>query len=353
MKRFIGFFLAAITVFSLSGCEEEKTMAQKFIFRLGPEGMAKEISAGDTFGDWIFEGAEASGEILTAKFTGEVEVQGMLSHNLLPEGEGGWLFEVSGKDLDKMPVFAKNEDDFIRFSIDPESEIINSVPDIEPGSRHSCRIVISEYCPVSASSIPGTALVNSAEFWVETDFIEPSVIAEHIHALNEVALETFFAEREEDEFCALYKEKSDGPYWDKTPDVLLPSEEASAPEYADYYSDETTESCRKIINFSSEDEIAKHIGNWLASEVFDDESFRRHILEYEGKAYLMRYSRGYGLKTYGNSAITSEGEDEMTATAYIYYAECDEVGKANLCFEKRGGNWILVSVEDNYYRNEK
>ena len=39
----------------------------------------------------------------------------------------------------------------------------------------------------------------------------------------------------------------------------------------------------------------------------------------------------------------------MTVITKIYRIIKNEVGTAEIKFEKRDGNWIIVSVENNYY----
>ena len=41
----------------------------------------------------------------------------------------------------------------------------------------------------------------------------------------------------------------------------------------------------------------------------------------------------------------------MTAKIFIYDVKSVESGTAEIKFEKKDGNWIIVSVTDSYYRN--
>ncbi|MBQ7874221.1 MAG: hypothetical protein IJ306_03545 [Oscillospiraceae bacterium] len=184
---------------------------------------------------------------------------------------------------------------------------------------------------------------------------EHEIIAEHIAALNEIKRETWFIESDDSKnYVPLYSEALDENFNDKTPDAVALSKDVYNDSFSDgkyngYYVNGSLERCEEITNFRSEQEIADHIAQWVAPEFFDNENFRKHIMEYDGKLYRLWYSRGYGVSYYGDTVITEQTETEMTAVTKIYRIIKNEAGTAEIKFENRGGKWIIVSVEESYY----
>lgn len=320
-------------------------------FKLGPNGEETEISVGDTIGEWVLEsisGNENDG--IEAVFKGAVQADCLIYENRMTSDEPMYLFEAINGDEDKFPVFAGDECLDITFAA-KESDIKGEIPEFY-GSKICFGYVVTEYhynfLPMSVLSM---AKLEVSERFAAIETKEPELIAEHIFALNEVEDDNFGAETKDEYFTMLYKTDPGPGAFDKQPDAIVAREEAKSEKYSGWFENQMIEECREITNFKTEDEIKEYLGGYLAPELFDTDALKIHIIEFGGKAYRVWYSRGYGVKSYGNSEITSQTENEMTAKAYIYHVGCEEAGTAELEFEKRGENWILVSVTDSYYRD--
>ena len=190
--------------------------------------------------------------------------------------------------------------------------------------------------------------------------VEPKLIAEHIVMLNELEGETFGIEHrswQEENYVRLYKEKPYGENFElaEIPDALEPSSTfygvsmGEGYQYNGYYVDLNCEGVYPAANFSSKLEVFENLCEWFAPEIIEESSFEDHVMDFEGEVYLLRHSRGYGTSYYGDSEIIEQTETEMTAIAKIYRIVKEEAGTAEIKFEKIDGNWIIVSVEDNYY----
>ncbi len=320
-------------------------------FRLGLNGEEKEISVGDTIGEWRLEsisGNAADG--IEAVFKGAVQADCLIYESRMTGDEPTYFFDVTNGDMDKFPLFIEDESLDITFAA-KESDIKGEIPEFY-GSKICFGYVITEYhynfLPMSVLS---TAKLEVSERFAVIETKEPELIAEHILALNEVERDNFGAETKDENLVMLYK-TDPGPWaFDKQPDAIVTREEAESEEYSGWFQNQMIESCYEITNFKTEEEIKNNLSQYLAPELFDTDSLKIHIIEFGGKAYRVWYSRGYGVKSYGNSEITSQTENEMTAKAFIYRVECEVAGTAELKFEKHGENWILVSVKDSYYRD--
>ena len=331
--------------------EESEKVYYKF--RLGIDGEEKEIAVGDTIGQWTLEkirGNETEG--IEAVFTGAVQADCLIYDDRMTSEEPIYFFEAINGDEDKFPVFAGDECLDITFAV-KESDIKGEIPEFY-GSKICFGYVIKEYhynfLPMSVLSFAEKVEVYERFAAIETK--EPELIEKHILALNEVEDDNFGAETKDEYLAMLYKTDPGPGAFDKQPDAIVTGEEAKSEEYSGWFENQMIEECREITNFKTEDEIKEYLGEYLAPELFDTDALKIHIIEFGGKAYRVWYSRGYGVKSYGNSEIISQTENEMTAKAYIYHVGCEEAGTADMKFEKQGENWILVSVKDSYYRDE-
>ncbi|MBR5310229.1 MAG: hypothetical protein IKU42_03805 [Oscillospiraceae bacterium] len=192
---------------------------------------------------------------------------------------------------------------------------------------------------------------------VEKNMTIPEVVAKHIEILNELKLETFGMDVDWDNYYVrLYNEKPYGKDFDYTalPDAL---ENASVfrgvsvnneTKYKGYYIDTAAEAYLAD-NFTSREEVFDYLCQWIAPNVIEESSFGSHVMEFDGKVYLLRHSRGYGTVYYGDTVITEQTETEMTAETIMYQIGNEECGIMEVKFEKIDGRWIVVSIEENYY----
>ena len=189
---------------------------------------------------------------------------------------------------------------------------------------------------------------GSEEAETEILKVEPELIAEHIAALNEAAREFFGAEYVQNMYYSFYF-KEENTDWNTVPDMV--SEEYLGDSTEEYYYDYFERTVMEVTNFKTKSEVREYMSRWLDSSLFEADycGIDFNFMEFEGKLYLLRGNRGYGLVSYGNSEITSKTADKMTAKAYIYQNNVYEAGTAEIEFEKIDGRWIIVSVEDNYY----
>lgn len=323
-----------------------------YSFKLGPDGEEKEIAVGDSIGQWTLKkirGNETEG--IEAVFTGAVQADCLIYERESSDDEQTYFLEVINGDEDKFPVFAGDECLDITFAA-KKSNIKREIPDVSEESKVCTGFVLYEYqynyMPVTVLS---WAKMEVYERFGTIETKEPELIAEHIFALNEVEDDNFGAETKDEYLAMLYKTDPGSGAFDKQPDAIVTREEAKSEEYSGWFENQMIEECCEITNFKTEDEIREYLSLYLAPELFDTEALKIHIIEFGGKAYRVWYSRGYGVKSYGNSKIISQTENEMTAKAYIYHNECEEVGTAKIKFEKKGESWVITSVEDSYHRD--
>lgn len=183
--------------------------------------------------------------------------------------------------------------------------------------------------------------------YIQKNHYEPELIAEHIAALNMCAQEYFGAECREDSYCSFYF-KEENTDWNTVPDLISYDIDNDSTEglYYDFYE----RSVMEVENFKTKNEVKEYMSQWLDSSLFEREGdgIDFNFMEANGKLYLMRGNRGYGVISYGNSEIVSQTETEMVAVAKIYAVHTED-GTAEIKFEKIDGRWIIVSVEDKYY----
>ena len=186
---------------------------------------------------------------------------------------------------------------------------------------------------------------------------EPEIIAEHIAALNEIENETFFVEFDwsGEIWKKLYKTNDPIRHAADYPDALINQKELLGYQCGDYYNgyyiDSGDGDCIPAKNFKTKEEVIKHLEQWIDRSVFDYEGFgsiNENLFEFDGTLYMFRGSRGYGTTYYGDSAIIEQTETEMTVIAKKYWILKTEKCEAEIKFEKRDGNWIIVSVEDRF-----
>ncbi len=115
-------------------------------FSLGKDGEAKEIKAGDTFGDWKVDKVSIVGKDdladITARFIGELTVSGYIHYNEL----GQYVFYVDESDWGKMPFYISDEykEDSSVFRINFSDELNDSFK-LEIGENLDCKVKISDY----------------------------------------------------------------------------------------------------------------------------------------------------------------------------------------------------------------
>ena len=199
-----------------------------------------------------------------------------------------------------------------------------------------------------------TAELENSVTEKENVLLSEEEIGQYLEALNQIEKTIFFAKTNgEAEFVPLYKEKSEELYWDKTPDLLVPEEDYDPEKYSGYYTNEMLESCYEINNFKNEQEIADYMSQWVSPEIFYGDTFKNHILEFEGKAYLLRFSRGYGTIAYENAEIISESDERIVVEAIVNSViptenETNSTPKETINFvleKTTDEKWIVVSLE--------
>ncbi|MBQ5328961.1 MAG: hypothetical protein J6J15_07250 [Oscillospiraceae bacterium] len=203
-----------------------------------------------------------------------------------------------------------------------------------------------------------TVQLESGEGEKENGLLSEEEIGQYLEALNQIEKTRFFAKTNvEAEFVPLYKEKSEELYWDKTPDLLVPEEDYDPEKYSGYYTNEMLDSCYEINNFKNEQEIADYMSQWVSPEIFYGDTFKNHILEFEDKAYLLRFSRGYGIVAYENAEIISESDERIVVEAIVNSVvptenETNSTPKETINFvleKTTDEKWIVVSLEKNNY----
>ncbi len=185
---------------------------------------------------------------------------------------------------------------------------------------------------------------------------EPELIKEHIVALNEARHELFFAEYVQDVYYEFYFEDENSYWnseWNTVPDVVVQAGTENGSTEGLFY-DFYERTVMEVTNFKTKDEVREYMRQWLDDSVFEKEGSNVdfNFMEFDGKLYLLRGNRGYGVVSYGNTEILSETETEITAVTHIYHFDHVEAGTADIRFEKRDGNWIITCVDENYYNED-
>lgn len=183
--------------------------------------------------------------------------------------------------------------------------------------------------------------------------VEPELIREHIAALNEVVTENFAAEFDTfGRYGTLLFDEIPTDYIESKP-VAITFEDVdyngNPPMHNGLYVDFFERTCHEVKNFKSKAEIREYLSKWLDESVMGGKGYSDidyNFVELDGKLYKTFGNRGYGMSYYGDSVITQQTETEMTAIAKDYRIIKSEHGEAEIRFEKRGGNWIIVSVKE-------
>lgn len=185
----------------------------------------------------------------------------------------------------------------------------------------------------------------------------PKIIAEHIAVLNELEKETFCMEADWDNyFIRLYDEKPYGEGFDsaQAPDAMETAfafygvSGGADDKYKGYYIDAASEAY-PAENFSSKTEVYEYLCQWVSPKIIEKSSFDHHVMDFDGEVYLLRHSRGYGMSYYGDAEIIEQTDTKIIAEVKMCRIVNEEVGTAEIKFEKIDGKWIIVSVEDSYY----
>ncbi|MBQ7123642.1 MAG: hypothetical protein IJO01_03395 [Oscillospiraceae bacterium] len=376
--------MAAVMLFSLSACENEKQKQEEKLknpvtektaedvlkqdrskavsFRLGTEGEPGELSIGDKIGNWVLESFEKyEDDGIEAVFKGREEIECLVRKSPMASDVPIYVFEVAKKDINKFPVYCEDERYGISFMSVPESAMDESFADqIGSDTKMCCKVVITEYrynyLPMSVHS---QAVIESAELFVDIETEEPELIAENIAVLNELVKDTYGIDADwGNDYCRMYKTKPNGADFDRSsvPDALEPWEVfegialSADTKYNGMYIDMSCEGAYKAMNFSSKTEVFENLCRFIVPDLVRDSEFEEHVMDFEGKVYLLRFSRGYGAKSYGNTEIVWKTETKIIAESMIYYMGCEEAGTAEIKLEKFPEGWKIVSVEDNYYR---
>ena len=176
---------------------------------------------------------------------------------------------------------------------------------------------------------------------------EPAVISEHIAALNEVLKETFGTDFDWDAetYSRLFKEEqTNGTAAEAIPDLMMKNSEIrenGIPE--GYFEDAGEADCYLIENYNSKAEIYDALGKFLSEDIFAEE-IELNIIEYDGRLYMVRGGRGYGVRSCSCFVITEQTETQIKA-AGNYFLHGDPAGKIELVFSVNGEEIILEKYE--------
>lgn len=180
--------------------------------------------------------------------------------------------------------------------------------------------------------------------------IEQELIAEHVAALNEVFLETFCTgfDWDDETYARLFKtEQVNGTTAEAIPDLMMKNSEIyenGIPE--GYYEDAGDADCYLIEDYYNKAEISAILGKWLSENVFTEE-IEQNIIEYDGRLYMVRGGRGYGVQSCAGFVITGQTETEITATGK-YFLQGEPHGTIDLLFSVDKEKIILESYNINY-----
>lgn len=178
-------------------------------------------------------------------------------------------------------------------------------------------------------------------------FVEPELIAAHIAALNQLSYGNYGAICEERYGTFLFKEYTEDI--SAVPDAITyePVVYDGVPSmHNGYYLDFYERNVQEVLNFSSVEEMYENMELYIADD-FLYRGYNPYFVEFDGKLYKAVGNHGNIGITYGNSKITSETENKMTAEAEVYAAISGErIGEATIEFEKFGNDWKIVGVID-------
>ena len=111
-----------------------------------------------------------------------------------------------------------------------------------------------------------------------------------------------------------------------------------------------------ISNYSSEEEIVERLREYVdvdcpnivhGSSASASKIVHGDVMEFNGRLYLTRGSRGYGVFNYDLQTLKIVSFDETTCKAECDLVRMDNVRSVQtISFEKRNGRWIIVHVEE-------
>ncbi len=182
------------------------------------------------------------------------------------------------------------------------------------------------------------------------ELYEPLLITEHIAALNEIFKETFYTgfDWNGETYARLFKtEQVNGTTAEAIPNLMMKNseiDEKGIPE--GYFEDAGDADCYLVEDYYSKAGIYGVFGQWLSEEIYG-EAVERNMIEYDGRLYMVRGGRGYGVESCSGFVITGQTETEITATGN-YFTHGDPNGTIDLVFSVSDGKIILESYNINY-----
>lgn len=198
-------------------------------------------------------------------------------------------------------------------------------------------LVLSAFVVFStgACTVPSKAEKFSNEMFLED--IMPNVVC-----LNSCVQEMFGAEVDFDEDSYLVAYKSESVYADGKGDIALLYKTGEESKYADYFIDPTCSDYYPVRNFKTNAEVRDYLRKYLSDEVID-KWFLNDFLEYEGKLYLRRGSRGYGAVTCDLESLKYMEEKDGKQYVTVDFKLFDEFDHTEtLEFSKVNDIWIMT-----------
>lgn len=170
-----------------------------------------------------------------------------------------------------------------------------------------------------------------------------SEVMPNIEVFSDCVEEMFCADVDfEEEYVALYESEQSYDNGNGQP-ILLYRINEEMPE-GNYFTDPTQSSYYAVRNFKTNEEVMQYLSYYMANGVIE-EWFHNDFLEYQGKLYLQRGSRGYGALVCDTDSakFLEQKENQYYVTVdfflfdELYYVEILE-------FTKIDNKWMITKA---------
>ena len=172
------------------------------------------------------------------------------------------------------------------------------------------------------------------------------LIAEHVALLNAVLSETYGVQYKDTAYNRYYS-ASDTDHSDPIGMVPDGKDYSATFQKYGYVSDPADVDCYPVLDFSTKDELREYLGNWLSPDIYNSNGMRSidsNFIEFEGRLFLARGGRGYGVEGCSHGIITYQADVFIKAEADYYY-QGELAGKVYMTFMVDGDEIILSSYQ--------
>lgn len=114
----------------------------------------------------------------------------------------------------------------------------------------------------------------------------------------------------------------------------------------EYFIDPTLSDYYPVSGYTTNAEVRENLEKYMSKDLVD-KVFHDDFMEFEGKLYLVRGSKGYGAYSLDMNSLKYDKEidgKQYATVDMLYFSEYDKT--LNLELEKQGDNWIMDTDTD-------